>query len=289
MERLSRRQKFQEYREEINHDNGSNNRSDALNNYQNKMDQLQSQFNNVQNDYTEQRVTPTYQEKAQTNPYSSFVQREEPKKYEDVTSQYKDLFDLLNDDPKPQPVQKPIYEEPVREEESYKTPIYEDPGVEALFNEKVFDEPAVVKAPIVDEEVKIPENNGPIVIDTTDEATELDSFVNSIKELNEEKPIETTQKFEPVNEPDGIEIKNIDELTKEEINATLTDTIPFVIDDEAVKDAVNEYEVEEDAIEDEEEVPNKVLNVILVILIIVLVLVLGLIVYYILAGQGIIG
>jgi len=289
MERLSRRQKFQDYREEINRDNESNTQSDALNNYQNKMDQLQNQFNNVQNGYGQPRVSPSQGERAQTNPYNSFVQKEEPKKYEDVTSQYKDLFDLLNDEPKPQTQRKPVYEEVAREEKSYGTPSYKDPRVEALFNERIFDEPAVVKTPIVNEEVNVKENNGPIVIDTTDEAAELDNFVNSIKGLNNEKPFENTQKFEPVKEPDGIEIKNIDELTKEEINATLTDTIPFVIDDEAVKDAVNEYEVEEDALEDEEEVPNKVLNVILVILIIVLVLVLGLIVYYILAGQGIIG
>lgn len=73
-----------------------------------------------------------------------------------------------------------------------------------------------------------------------------------------------------------VEIKNIAEIEKEEVN-TISQTIPFVVADSG--DILDD--------EDDETGSNAVLNIILIVLIIVLVAVLGLIVFYILKTKGI--
>ena len=107
---------------------------------------------------------------------------------------------------------------------------------------------------------------------------EINKIMNELVEAPEEKlePIEDTKVIEPVVEtkPGEIEIKNISEL--ERVENTMSDTIPFIV--ENVDDQIDM---------EEEEGSNIVLNVILIVLIIVLIAVLGLIVYYILKTKGI--
>jgi len=376
MERLSRKQKYQEYRDELKKDNEAFAKSQALNDYQNKIDQLQSQFEGGQT----VNEAPVQKEIPPQEPVQNVEDTKEEVDVADFSKEYKDLFDLLDDtpvveetpvepsfvEPEPVPTPEPVYEEPVVEPEPIKVeepikeeptviepveneepividttqdyfeednadvseldnivqgidnykeeivetyiepeiaefdnvkpiePVYEEPVVEPepIYEEPVYEEPTVelepekVEEPVYEEPVVEPE---PIKVEEPQiPVVEIEEEPEEEEPIKEE-PVETTQQFEPIKEPDGIEIKNLDELVQEEeINATLTDTIPFVIDDEAVKEAIEEYDEEEDE-EEDEEVPNKVLNVILIILIVVLVIVLGLIVYYILAGQGIIG
>lgn len=89
------------------------------------------------------------------------------------------------------------------------------------------------------------------------------------------EPVEEVKKVLTETSTDGVEIKNIKEYENEIAN-TISDTIPFIVDNN------NDYDSEE-----EEEGSNVILNVILIVLIIVLIAVLALIVYYILKTKRI--
>ena len=107
----------------------------------------------------------------------------------------------------------------------------------------------------------------------------IEQTENSYEDINEVEPQEVqTQVTVEEEEKEVVEIKNYKEVEAEITRDTISETIPFVVNDK-------QDIVEDD--EDEEEGSNTVLNVILIVLIIILVAVLGLIVFYILKTKGI--
>ena len=115
---------------------------------------------------------------------------------------------------------------------------------------------------------------------------QLSKTLNDLPKVDEVSPQEQftseLQKLVEIEEAkeDIVEIKNIADL--EDTHDVISDTIPFVVNND--EDEEDEYYDE-----DEDDASNTVLNVILIVLIIILVAVLGLIVFYILKTKGILG
>lgn len=211
--------------------------------------------------------------------------------------------EVRHPEPEQQFVQQPQYQQP-----QYQEPVYTQP-VQPQFQQPV--QPTYVEP--VQPQVKFESNQ---VLDADEEYNDVASNVNTDDEFSNTVSMEITKimdeisvapivqpvqpeieepetKFEADSEIEAqevqpqipaeeeekevVEIKNYKEVEAEINRDTISETIPFVVNDK--QDIVEEDE--------EEEGSNTVLNVILIVLIIILVAVLGLIVFYILKTKGI--